>query len=173
MQGDTNPQPDARNTLRAVLAAAGQAQGFIDSMLAALSRALPNGNPLSAADTSTVNTALASDAGRSLVDAMDMRILQGVLNDVDKCVASAQTRNVPIEPLALLYIAPWINMTGAPGTLRSWLSGTVIEGLAPPAPTVTGTDMAAYLHKMKFYENNPRNFQHLQACVDAGAKLLP
>jgi hypothetical protein len=173
MQGDTNPQPDARNTLRAVLAAAGQAQDFIDRVLAALSRALPNGNPLSAADTAAVNAALASDAGRPLVDAMDMRILQGVLNDVDKCVASAQTRNVLIEPLALLYIAPWINMTGAPKTLRSWLAGTVIEGLAPPAPTVKGADMAAYLRKMKFYENNPRNFETLQACVDKGAELLP
>lgn len=173
MQGDTNPRPDARDTLRAVLAAAGQAQDFIDRILVALSRPLPNGNPLNQADTDTVNAALDSATGQPLVDAMDMRILQGVLDKVDLCIASAATRSVSIEPLALLYIAPWINMTGAPDTLRSWFAGTAVAGLAPPTPTVRGADMVTYLKKMKFYAENPRNFDHLQACVDGGAKLLP
>jgi hypothetical protein len=173
MQGDTNPQPDARNTLRAALAAAGEAQDFIDRILAALSRALPNGNPLSQPDTDTVNAALNAATGRPLVDAMDMRILQGLLDDVDACIASAATRDVSIEPLALLYIAPWINMTGAPNKLRSWLAGTAVNGLVSPTPTVRGADMATYLRTMKFYVDNPRNFQHLQDCVNGGARLLP
>jgi len=104
---------------------------------------------------------------------MDMRILQGVLDRVDLCIASAATRSVSIEPLALLYIAPWINMTGAPSTLRSWFAGTAVAGLAPPAPTVRGADMVTYLKKMKFYAENPQNFEHLQDCVDRGAKFLP
>jgi len=83
MQGDTNPQPDARDTLRAVLAAAGQAQDFIDRILAALSRPLPNGNPLNQADTDTVNAALASATGRPLVDAMPQDLDESYRRMVD------------------------------------------------------------------------------------------
>jgi hypothetical protein len=104
---------------------------------------------------------------------MDMRILQGVLDDVDGCIAAAAPRTV--APLALLYIAPWINMTGAPTTLKKWLGGTAIDGYpAPPAPPeVQGDQMEGYLKATKFFRENPKNFKHFSDCVALGAKLLP
>jgi len=71
MQGDTNVSSLARNTLTQVLAAAGVDQATSARILAALSCALPNGNPLSGPDTALVNNALSSAAGQPIVDAME------------------------------------------------------------------------------------------------------
>ena len=175
MQGDMHVQPDARDTMRRVLAAGGVAQAAIDRLVTALTPALPNGNPLSDEDTALVNGALSSATGRPLVDAMDERIMAGILKGVDGCIAAASARNVAIAPLALLYIAPWINMTGAPTTLRKWLGGTMVDGFPqPPAPPiVSGDQLAAYLQASKYFRDNPKNFKHFTESVNAGAKLLP
>jgi len=175
MQGDMHVQPDARDTMRKVLAAAGADPAETDRLVALLTPALPDGSPLSSADAQFVDAALSSAAGRPLVDAMDMRVLQGVLDDVDGCIAAAGARNLTIAPLALLYIAPWINMTGAPTTLKKWLGGAPINDYPPPPPPpgVQGAHMEGYLKATKFFRENPKNFKHFSDCVAAGAKLLP
>ena len=78
MQGDTNVQPLARDTLKKALSAAGASSAAITRIMTAVCQALPHGNPLSAADTKLANDALSSAAGRKLVDAMDMAILGDV-----------------------------------------------------------------------------------------------
>ncbi|MBV9990972.1 MAG: hypothetical protein JOZ72_06720 [Alphaproteobacteria bacterium] len=175
MQSDMHMRDDARDTMRQVLAAAGADQATVDRLVAALTPALPNGSPLSKADADFVNAALSSDAGKALVDAQDALILKGVLDNVDGCVAVAEARSMTMAPLALLYIAPWINMTGAPNSLKKWLGGNPLGGYpAPPAPPeVQGAQMEAYLKATKFFRENPRNFQHFSDCVAVGAKLLP
>jgi hypothetical protein len=171
-QGDTNVNPRARSTLSDVLNAAGLADDAVAAILAAVSKPLPAGNPLTPGDTTTVDDALASDLGRPLVDAMDTQLMQTVLNGIDSCVAASGTR--PIDPEAQLYLALWINMTGAPTTLAKWLGGSEVEGLAPPAgATVTPQDIATYLQASAYFRENPRNFAHMQSSVQAGVGLLP
>lgn len=175
MQSDMHMRSDARDAMRKVLAAAGADQATVDRLVAALTPALPNGSPLSKQDADFVDAALSSNAGKALVDAQDALILNGVLDDVDGCIAAAAARNLTIAPLALLYIAPWINMTGAPTTLKKWLGGTPVDGYpAPPAPPeALGAQLEAYLKATKFFRENPKNFKHFSDCVALGAKLLP
>jgi hypothetical protein len=175
MQGDMHVQPDARDTMNNILAAAGVDQATIDRLMALFKLAWPDGSKFPAEEKALANAALNSAAGRPLVDAMDTRIMAGILKGVDGCIAAASARNVAIEPLALLYIAPWINMTGAPSTLKKWLGGTTVDGYPPPPlpPSVGGDQLAAYLKASKYFRENPRNFTHFTESVKAGAKLLP
>jgi hypothetical protein len=171
-QGDTNVNPHARSTLTDVLNAAGVADDAVAAILAAVSKPLPDGNPLSSEDTGTVDAALASDLGRPLVDAMDDQLMQTVLAGIDSCLAASGSRS--IDPEAQLYLALWINMTGAPTTLCRWLEGTEIAGLAPPAgATVSAQDIGNYLQASAYFRENPRNFSHMQASVAAGTGQLP
>jgi len=174
MQGDTNANPLARQTLRDVFNAGKVDTAAASRILTAVCRGLPGGNPLDAADTATANAALHSAAGRPLVDAMDLRLMQGVLNNLDRCVAAAQTRGQTLSGLAHLYIAPWINMTGAPTTLITWLKGATVNGVAAPVgPVVDGDEVSVYLHSQTYFQNNPKNFKHYVESVNAGAPLLP
>ena len=68
-QGDTNVNQTARNTLRQVLQKAGVSSNDCNRIIAGVSQPCPNGNPLSAADTTSANNALA--ANTDLVDGMD------------------------------------------------------------------------------------------------------
>lgn len=173
-QGDTNVNATARDVLRQVLEAAGADAITVGRILAALSKPLPNGNPLSPADTTLANAALASERGKALVDAMDAGLLNVVLGHVDRCIAAAAKKAWAIVPVALLYIALWTNMTGAPDMLCKWLSGTAVMGIEPPAgPNVTQADIERYLQGTSYFHAHPRNFKHMQDSVAAGAKLLP
>jgi hypothetical protein len=174
MQGDMHVSQLARDTMGQVLTAAGTPQAKIAEIMAALTPALPNGNPLNAADTSTVNAALNSASGQPLVDAMDQQLLQGVLHGVDACVAAAQTRAMTLAPLAYLYIAPWINMSGPPSLMLAWLKGAPVNGVpAPGPPTVEADEVIAYLQSLAYFQQHPKNFAHYQQCVQKSAALLP
>jgi hypothetical protein len=173
-QGDTNVNHTARAVLVKVLQDADCPADAVDRIIAAVSRPCPNGNPLSPQDTDMANNALASDAGRSDVDAMDTTLLNVVLSDLDTSLAAAGGANLTIDWVALLYIALWCNMTGAPTTLNKWLSGTTEVGLAPPVgPVVTPENLQAYLRANTFFQTHPQNFVHMQDSVNAGARLLP
>ncbi|MDB5361860.1 MAG: Hemolysin-type calcium-binding protein [Rhodospirillales bacterium] len=171
-QGDTNVNPLARSTLSEVLNAAGIADAIVGGILAAVSRPLPEGCPLSPADTALADGALAAPFGQAIVDRMDDQLMQTVLNGIDSCLAASGAR--PIDPVAQLYLALWINMTGAPTTLAKWLGGTTEAGLAPPdGATVSAADLENYLQASAYFRENPRNFAHMQASVAAGTVLLP
>ena len=173
MQGDTNVSALARTTLRNVLSENRIDDATSDRILAALSRPLPGGNPLAPADTITVNDALASADGRPLVDRMDRQLLQHVLDDVDLCTAAAAANHLTIEPIACLYIAPWINMSGRPTLLTAWLKGAPVNGVpAPTPPSVIEHDIQAYLQSMAYFQAHPKNFAHLEECVAKGAAVL-
>jgi hypothetical protein len=174
MQGDTNVSALARDTLGRALAAGGVDAATAQRIVTALSRALPGGNPLDSADTTLADDALASAGGRAVVDAMDQELFQVVTRGLDSCIAAAATRALAIAPLAVLYIAPWINMSGAPTLLNAWLRGAAVHGVpAPSAPTVTADDVIAYLQATAYFQAHPRNFSHLEACVQAGEARLP
>ena len=174
MQGDTNVSDLARSTLRSVLSAAGVGVGDISSILTALNAPLPNGNPLSNADTTTVNNALSAPLGKALVDQMDKTLLKTVFQGLDACVAAVTARGLALAPIAYLYIAPWINMSGPPSLMIAWLQGAAVHGVPSPAgSTVTQQDMQAYLQSTAYFEGHPRNFIHYQECVRLGATLLP
>lgn len=171
MQGDTNVSPLARATLRLVL---DETELDGDAIIAELSRPLPDGNPLSPSTTATVDDALASEAGRASVDDMDQTLFSKVQSGLDICIDAAANREMAIDPVACLYIAPWINMTGAPTLLVAWLNGAAIHGVpAPTPPIVTEHDVVAYLQSTAYFEAHPRNFKHLAESVQSGAKLLP
>lgn len=140
--------------------------------MAAVSQPLPSGNPLSPDETALANGALASALGRPIVDQMDGQLMQTVLKGIDSCIAASGAR--PIDPTAQLYIALWVNMTGAPTSLAKWLGGTEVAGLTPPdGASVSPGDLETYLQAQTYFRNNPRNFPHVQASVGAGAALLP
>jgi hypothetical protein len=174
MQGDTNMNGMARATLKEVLAAAGIDPAAADQIMNALSRPLPNGDPLSPEQSSTVDHALSSAGGRPFVDNMDDELLGVVLSGVDSCVAAATSRGITLLPIIYLYIAPWINMSGPPTLLIAWLKGSSIYGVVPPAPPdLTEQDVQAYLQAMPYFQTYPKNFNHYKECVATGAKLLP
>ncbi len=173
-QGDTNVNHVARNTLLQALEASGCSAGTCDRIVAGVCRPCPDGDPLSAEDTTLANDALASEMGQAMVNTMDDRLLQVVLGELDTCIAAAATRGQTIDPAALLYIALWINMTGAPDTLNKWLSGTQEVGLAPPVgPSVTVHNVENYLQANTYFRLHPRNFVHMQDSVQAAIHLLP
>ena len=143
-------------------------------IMAAVSAALPNGNPLSSADSLTANNALSAPTGTPLVDTMDRELLTGVLGGVDSCVAAAATRGTVLAPIAFLYVAPWINMSGPPTLLNVWLSGSAVHGVPSPNPPTAGrTDLQAYLQATAYFQAHPRNFAHYEQCVQKGIPLLP
>jgi len=171
-QGDTNVNPLARGALTDVLNAAGIDDATVAGIVAAVSKPLPTGCPLSPADRALTDGALAATFGQAIVDQMDDQLMQTVLNGIDSCIAASGSR--PIEPEAQLYMALWINMTGAPTTLAKWLGGTSEAGLAPPdGATVSAADLESYLQASSYFRENPRNFAHMQASVAAGVALLP
>jgi hypothetical protein len=173
-QGDTNVNHDARATLLEALQTFGADEPTCNRILAAVGQPCPDGNPLAAADASLANEALASDDGKRLVDAMDDDIFEVVLGELDSCVAAASKRNQTIAPEALLYIALWVNMTGAPDTLCKWLSGTQEVGLTPPVgPTVTALNLQNYLQANTYFRLHPKNFVHMGDSVKAALPLLP
>jgi len=97
-----------------------------------------------------------------------------VLSGLDTCVDAAATAGLTLAPIAFLYIAPWINMSGPPNLMNVWLAGSPVHGVPPPTPpTVTESNMISYLQSMAYFQANPRNFAHLQQCVQVGAALLP
>lgn len=170
-QGDTNVNALARSTLTAVLNAAGIDDATVARLVAAVSHPLPDGCPFSSDDKALVDSALAADFGQTIVNQMDGQLMQTVLAGIDSCIAASGAR--PIDPEAQLYMALWINMTGAPTTLARWLGGTAIDGLAPPeGASVSAGDLQKYLLASAYFRNNPRNFPHMQASVAAGAALL-
>jgi hypothetical protein len=173
MQGDTNVSALARSTLRQVFGTSGVDPDAVDRILNAVSRPLPNGNPLSISDTAIANAALGSASGRVLVDAMDEQLFSSVVAGVDRCLQAGTQRNLTITPVAILYIAPWINMTGPPTMLVAWLEGSPELGLPPPDTQLDEQDIVAYLKASKYFKANPQNFAHLQACVAKGVALLP
>lgn len=173
-QGDTNVSHVARATLGDALTANGTGDDAVTRILGLVGRPCPNGNPLTAEDTALANGALSSPAGRQMVDQMDNQLLAVVLSEVDTCIAGAATRNLSLDPAALLYIALWVNMTGPPGTLARWLSGNPELGLSPPpGPVVTRQNLESYLHSSKFFMIHPKNFVHMQQSVDVAIPLLP
>jgi hypothetical protein len=173
-QGDTNVNHVARSTLAEALELRGASADTIARIIAAVSQSCPEGNPLTPEDTDLANSALSSPAGQTLVDQMDATLLQVVLGELDTSVAAASSRNLSFDPIALLYIAVWVNMTGAPNTLNKWLAGTPEIGvIAPAGPLVTQQNVQNYLHANTYFRLHPENFVHMQDSVQAAIPLLP
>ena len=124
MQGDLAAgQPIVTQTFIDAMTAAGLGAETIRGLLARLARHVV-ANPLDPSETVQVNNALL--AARNLVDAMDESLIAGVYDGLDLCIATAVRANRTIEAKAQLYMALWINMTGAPTTLLVWLTGARI-----------------------------------------------
>jgi hypothetical protein len=173
MQGDLAArQPVVTSTFRKALAAAGMPAADIAALQKRLSVHLV-ANPLSPAETSAVNAALL--ASRKRVDAMDEAILTTVYAGLDRCVAAAASAHRTISPDALLYMALWINMSGPPTKLLTWLRGgdPALRKPVPPAQETIGTDdVEVYLQATDYYVENPINFHHMVQCATAGEVML-
>jgi murein DD-endopeptidase MepM/ murein hydrolase activator NlpD len=173
MQGDLAAgQPEVTRTFHDVLSAANFSEQRIEQLTAKLSVHLV-GNPLSAVDTSAINSALL--ASKNLVDAMDEMIFAGVCRDLQQCIDTAAKAGRCIAPKALIYMALWINMTGPPTKLLTWLTGND-PGFGQAVPQagklVDGAAIENYLRATSYYVSNPGNFPHLQQCAAAGAAFL-
>ena len=173
MQGDLAAgQPEVRQTFRDCCTGAGMDGATIDGLIAQLGVPLIN-NPLASDETEHVNAALL--AGRATVDAMDETILRGVYQGLDTCLTTANAAQRTIAPEAQVYIALWINMTGAPTTLLRWLQGNDPK-LRKPVPTpgaeVSAADIRAYLGATDYFIENPRNFMHMVESVAVGMAQL-
>lgn len=174
MQGDLAAgQARVTAVFRDILRNAGVSTAVTDSYVDRLSVHLIS-NPLSSAETREVNAAL--DANRPLVDQMDEEILRDVYKSLDTCIAAARAAGTTISGEALIYMAMWINMTGRPTKLLTWLSGRD-PGLVRPVPTpgsvASGAEMEGYLRATSYYTENPGNLPHMLSSAAAGAALLP
>jgi hypothetical protein len=172
-QGDMHANPAIRTVLQQVLHAAAMDAATVARIVGVLSAPCPNGNPLSPQDALHVNTALGSTAGAALIDAMDAQLLQTVLTHIQQAVDAAAFRKWTLADRALLYIALWSNMTGAPGQLCTWIGGQTISGVAPPhGPIVAEADLRTYLSAQSYFQQHPANFIHFKQSVAAGAALF-
>ena len=170
MQGDLAAgQPKVTQTFHDILEADGFAAGTINALMRTLSGPLRD-DPLSPDEEQRINAAL--NAHQDMVNAMDQGIAAGIFDNLDLCIGSAASANRTITPKAQLYIAMWINMTGAPDRLRNWLKGGPV-GVPPPGPVVDVPDIERYLLASKYYTENPHNFPHMQESANEGAKALP
>lgn len=174
MQGDLAAgQRIVVDTFRRILSQAGATATEVQRYLSTLSVHLIS-NPLSQKDTKFVNDALTMND--ALVDAMDNALVLGVYSDLSACIAAAATGGREISAKALLYAALWINMSGPPTKLLTWLKGGdphLRRPVATPPKIVTGNDMRGYLMATDYYVSNPRNAPHLDEAVQVGATLLP
>jgi hypothetical protein len=173
MQGDLNAgQQDVTAAFRNAMSAAGMSDGTIDDLLSRLAVHLLD-NPLSPDETQRVNAALL--ASKIRVDAMDEGILQDIYAQLDRCIATAQQANRQIAPKALIYMALWINMTGPPTKLLTWLKGGnpgLVVPLPAPGNIVEGPDMERYLRATSYYTENPGNLHHMLDSAAKGAAVL-
>jgi hypothetical protein len=163
-QADLHTNGPAMNTLEQCLDAAGLDVVEGNRLMVALSGALPNGNPLSDADLATVNAALSSPAGMALVDALDGETLQIVLHELDECIAAAGDDG--IAPDAQIAIALWVNMTGEPTSLLTWLASASI----PSRPLIALADVMTYLAGTLYFRVHTRDLVHFKDAVAAGVR---
>src|SRR4051812_7374582 len=171
-QGDAHADPTAREALTQVLIAANVDPDTVTRIVDAVSQPCPNGSPLSAGDQQTADNALASPQGRAIVDAMDEKILQVILSELDSSIDAAASVNSQLDEGAQLCIALWVNMTGPPTTLNDWIKGKQIGEVAPPAASpVTQDDVTRYLVATKYFTDHPKNLIHFQASVDKGLQV--
>jgi hypothetical protein len=168
MQGDLAKGGEfVRQTLRDVLRA--QTVPDLEGIMRKLSVQLTS-NPLSRDERARVDAALHTE--RAKVDVMDLRIAREVFDGLDDCIAAAQRGARSIDPRVQLYIAMWINMTGAPTTIKAWLGGSSERAPTPGNP-VSVADIERYLRTTKYYTEHERNFRHLQESAEDGAALIP
>ena len=165
MQGDLAAgQPIVHQTFRQAMAAAGMPKKKVDDIEKRLSVHLTQ-SPLTSQEEHDVDAALL--ASSTLVDAMDESILQTVYGQLDTCINKAAQANRTIAPKAQLYIALWLNMTGPPTRILTWLSGSTL-------PSIVGEyDIQGYLRAQSYYIANPGNWPHMVQSVAKGAALLP
>jgi hypothetical protein len=166
MQGDLAAgQPIAHSTFRSAMAAAGMPQGKIDDLERRLSgKGIPP-TVITPAEKQQIDAALL--ASKALVDAMDEAILGKVYGELDTCIAAAAGANRTIAPIAQLYVAMWVNMTGPPDKILDFLRGADLGVI------VGETDIQTYLRATKYFRENPLNFPHMVASANKGAEQLP
>jgi hypothetical protein len=175
MQGDLAAgQANITQTFRDVMVAAGVMQSRARSIETLLSVHVVK-NPLSAPDTKIVNGALDAPEGRVLVDIMDEQIIAGVYAGLNKCIVAATSSGRAIGPKALIYKAMWINMSGPPTKVLTWLAGKGVSMAMPIAKAplnVDGSAMEGYLRATSYYSENPGNLPHAMQCAAAGMAML-
>ncbi len=166
MQGDLAAgQPVVHTTFRQCMADAGMGQPRIDDLEHRLSRPGIAPNVITPIETRDINTALQTGSAR--VDAMDENILGSVYKGLDTCNAAAAHANRSIAPVAQLYVAMWVNMTGPPDRILDFLRGPGVGA------TVGENAIQSYLRGTKYFRDNPGNFPHMVASARAGAAQLP
>ena len=166
MQGDLAAgQPIVHSTFRRAMAAAGMPQAKIDDLEQRLSgKGIPP-TVITAAEKQQIDAALL--ASKALVDAMDEAILGKVYSELDTCNAAAAAASRTIAPIAQLYAAMWVNMTGPPDKILDFLRGPGLGGI------VGESDIQGYLKTTKYFRDNPKNFPHMVESANKGAAVLP
>lgn len=176
-QGDLANNSTARNTLWKVLVGTGMAPSIANGIIGAMNETC-QACPLGPNTAAQIDGALASKAGRALVDQMDDAILATVLAEVGTSITSAAAADRPLDDGATIAIALWSNMTGLPSTLNRWLAGQAVQergGVAPtPAgPATTLDDVMAYLDLAEFFVVHRRNLDHFNQSVAVGLAFDP
>ena len=102
--------------------------------------------------------------------------IAGVYGGLDKCISTAAASGRTIDGEALIFMALWINMTGPPSKLLTYLKGGD-PGLTKPIPkagnVVDGPTMDAYLGATDFFVKNQKNLKHMRESQAVGAAQLP
>lgn len=173
MQGDLAAgQPEVRQAFHSCLKGAGFDDDQVDMLMRRLGVHCPR-SPLDPDEAQRIDEALKT--GKDIVDKMDRSILAGVEAQVEKCIAAARDAGRTLMPEAVIAIALWVNMTGAPTQLLKWLRGEethLAHRLGGAPKIVAGAAMQDYLKATYYYSENPANLPHFLSCVAAGVARM-
>lgn len=174
MQGDMATGPSiVHNTFYDALSSCGVSVATIGTLSKRLSVPLSE-NPLTPQETNMVNSSFNSTSGRPCVDSMDNFLFSHVLDDLKRCINVSITDSRRISVKAQLCIAMWINMSGHPTTIITWLSGNSVDmAKIVPAPgaVVNSDSIENYLSATKYFSEYPDSLTRFMQCASDGMNV--
>jgi hypothetical protein len=177
-QHDCAADPGAWTALFNIMTKSGMAADQRARISRVMGHAMPNGWPGSAEDLTAVNAAIRSPAGRAIVDDIDHVTLTGLLTQCGQCVSARGGAGGTIAPAALIGMACWINQSGAPTDLLTWLrSGPVTLGgkevpRLTPESAVDEATFFAYYDMIPFVSENPDQRAQMVDAINVGMAKL-
>jgi len=178
LQADSHAWPPALAAIERICRAAAMPAEQLGRVLGILRRALPQGWPGAAADLAAVDAALGSTQGRAAVDQLMQTILDGLMVQLERCIAAAVANGSTITPAALIGMTVWINQDGPPTDLLEWLRGEPVELSGEAVPVLArGAEIGqpawlSYYQRIPFVRQHAGQLGPMLQAITVGMKAL-